>query len=64
MFCKNVKVLYADGTLIFNISETDDECQINSKFNLNNSVFTPNGFNANVGFSVKTKNKNWFLHTK
>ena len=29
-------VLYVDDTLIFNISETDEECQINLKFDLNN----------------------------
>ena len=29
-------VLYADDTLIFNIPETDEECQINLKFDLNN----------------------------
>ena len=28
--------IYADNTLIFNISETDEECQINLKFDLNN----------------------------
>ena len=28
-------VSYADDTLIFNISETDEECQINLKFDLN-----------------------------
>ena len=29
-------VLYADDTLIFNISETDEECQINLKSDFNN----------------------------
>ena len=29
-------VLYEDDTLIFNISKTDEECQINLKFDLNN----------------------------
>ena len=29
-------VLYADDILIFNISETNEECQINLRFDLNN----------------------------
>ena len=29
-------LIYADNTLIFNISETVEECQINLKFDLNN----------------------------
>ena len=29
-------MLYLDNTLMFNISETDEKCQINLKFDFNN----------------------------
>ena len=52
---KAILIICKSATIFRNISIGIEKLAIESS---SHSVFTPNGFNTNVGFIIKTKNKN------